>query len=71
LEEVDVVLPAGDAEYDVIEPGARRPFAGESGDDSIADGSDRLPGRYIPKPKYRHVFSALRRRLGTTLRRKH
>jgi type II secretory pathway predicted ATPase ExeA len=69
-EEVDVVLPAEDAQYDVIEPGATREFAGDGQDDSLTDGSDRAPGRYIPKPKYRHVFSTLRRRLGTTLRRK-
>src|SRR5262245_43287887 len=69
-EEVDVILPAEDAEYDVIEPGATRQFDGDGRDDGLTDGNDRPPGRYIPKPKYRHVFSTLRRRLGTTLRRK-
>src|SRR4029450_7658446 len=60
--EVDVVLPAADAEYDVIEPGATRNFIGEDRDGGPAlDDELRSPGRYIPKPKYRHVFSTLRR----------
>jgi len=52
------------AEYDVIQPDRKRdadaplPFA-------TGYATDRRPAeRYVPKPKYRHVFSALRRRLG-------
>src|SRR5262249_1447129 len=52
------------AGYDVIHPDSKRgpdsplPFA-------AGYANDRRPAeRYIPKPKYRHVFSTLRRRMG-------
>jgi type II secretory pathway predicted ATPase ExeA len=65
----DVVLPA-DADYDVIQPDATRHIIDEAADDGQTADGTRPSGRYIPKPKYRHVFSTLRRRLGTSLRRK-
>jgi hypothetical protein len=69
--EVDVVLPAADADYDVIEPATRGRSSSDALDGILStDDEVRSPGRYIPKPKYRHVFSTLRRRLGTTFRRK-
>jgi hypothetical protein len=69
--EVDVVLPTPEADYDVIEPAATRNIVSDDRDGGpAADDELRSPGRYIPKPKYRHVFSTLRRRLGTPLRRK-
>jgi type II secretory pathway predicted ATPase ExeA len=66
----DVVLPAEDADYDVIEPDATRSALSDGRHDRLAEDDRHASGRYIPKPKYRHVFSTLRRRLGTTLRRK-
>jgi type II secretory pathway predicted ATPase ExeA len=53
------------ADYDVIEPEApalSSRGSGASGDEPASAGRT---ARYIPKPKYRLVFSTLRRRLGS------
>jgi type II secretory pathway predicted ATPase ExeA len=53
--------------YDVIEPVTRKTADGpDAGPDSGALDS-KSTERYVPKPKYRHVFSTLRRRLGRGL----
>jgi type II secretory pathway predicted ATPase ExeA len=61
----DVVLPETIVEYDVIEPAS--PLELRLDRDTGRDGhSSARPdtGRGIPKPKYRMIFSTLRRRLG-------
>ena len=77
--EDDVVIPEPGEEYnekyDVIEPehGARQEAPHEAllasqpeEDPSSASRSPATPspGRYVPKPKYRNIFSTLRRRIG-------
>jgi len=59
-----------DAGYDVIEPGPAEPRSHASA--GIRDELEQplRAGRYVPKPKYRHVFSTLRRRLGNGFRSK-
>lgn len=50
-------------QYDVVEPemeGPSRPVAKSS--------AGGVPGRYVPKPNYRNVFSRLRRRVGPSRR---
>src|SRR5262249_31366821 len=59
----DVVLPAPPSEYDVIEPRGVQNNARES--DLHLDAKAE---HYVPRPKYRHVFSTLRRRLGLVRR---
>ena len=58
-------LPATGFEYDVIEPN----FSGDSTDDFDQPGGSspartRSEATRVSGPKYRHVFSTLRRRLG-------
>ena len=60
LSPIDIVF----SEFDVVEPER----GSESADriDSLASGpaGKGAAGRYVPQPNYRHVFSALRRKLG-------
>lgn len=73
--EEDVVIPEpddkNDLEYDVVEPehGVRQDAscAGRTERHAPSDSfspATGVDGRYIPKPKYRNIFSTLRRRLG-------
>ncbi|MGE5194864.1 MAG: ExeA family protein, partial [Deltaproteobacteria bacterium] len=67
----DVIVPAPSNEYDVIEPDSQTTAADV--DDAASDAGEidsRSAGHYVPQPKYRHVFSTLRRRLGRPLIRK-
>jgi type II secretory pathway predicted ATPase ExeA len=77
--EEDVVIPDSsekyESEYDVVEPehGARQDVRqdtprttraeGETASESLSSAS-HVDGRYVPKPKYRNIFSTLRRRIG-------
>ena len=51
-------------EYDVVEP--ERPAA--TSRQESTPGTSAAPGRYVPKPNYRNVFSRLRRRIGNPRR---
>jgi type II secretory pathway predicted ATPase ExeA len=57
-------VAGSNVDYDVIEPEAID--LATRGTDEIREESAAAArtGRYVPKPKYRHVFSTLRRRLG-------
>jgi hypothetical protein len=57
-------------EYDIVEPSRTRHITDvyDTTHDAAPDGSPSA-GRYVPKPKYRMVFSTLRRRLGRSLNR--
>ena len=65
-ESVDKTGQAGahGSQYDVVEPehGVRIKSRDESGLESTVD--TQSDGRYVPKPKYRNIFSTLRRRIG-------
>ena len=61
----DVVLPEPVREYDVVEPAT--PVNRQIERDVVVDEQHpaiQSTGRYVPKPKYRMIFSTLRRRLG-------
>jgi len=61
--------PAPNAEYDVIEPDCIGATTNELGASHGAVSAGFVPAaRHVPEPKYRHVFSTLRRRLGRGLR---
>ncbi|HEY3963475.1 MAG TPA: AAA family ATPase [Planctomycetaceae bacterium] len=67
LEDVleEVVLPESRSEFDVIEPDL--PVNRQLDRDVVRDHvppATQATGRYVPKPKYRMIFSTLRRRLG-------
>jgi type II secretory pathway predicted ATPase ExeA len=68
LRDDDIARPVPGNDYDVIEPAMTRGTADHEGAAPDADPSD-LPSaaRYVPKPKYRHIFSTLRKRLGRGL----
>lgn len=51
-------------EYDIIEPEHRAASARAYVSGITPHSGERAPERYVPAPKYRHVFSTLRRRLG-------
>ena len=60
--------PAYDRDYDVVEPEpARRPVRRDTAEPGPGDAAGT--GRHVPRPNYRHVFSALRKRIGKPLRR--
>lgn len=63
------IIPVAPDVYDVIEPEQSVRSAGITDADRedllIAD---RSGDHYVPRPKYRHVFSTLRRRIGRTVR---
>ncbi|MBI3865996.1 MAG: AAA family ATPase [Planctomycetia bacterium] len=66
LEDVaDVDLPEASTDYDVVQP---EPAGRGKHRRDVADGLESTPrspaGRYVPAPKYRMIFSTLRRRLG-------
>jgi len=52
------------AQYDVIEPEYNADLPADLLRRSQPQAADSSPGRYVPKPKYRLVFSTLRRRIG-------
>jgi hypothetical protein len=57
------------ADYDVIEPDSATISIDPLDTTRVpAAAGTRPEGRHVPKPKYRHVFSTLRRRLGQGLR---
>jgi hypothetical protein len=67
----DPVLPVPTGEYDVVEPDGAGNVTGVHDVTHQPEQADsRSAGRYVPKPKYRQVFSTLRRRLGRSLNRK-
>ncbi len=63
-----LAVPLIEPEYDVIEPETARNVADDNGIPDASLSESRSPARYVPKPKYRHVFSKLRRRLDNGLR---
>jgi hypothetical protein len=70
-ETIEVEHAAGlNAEYDVIEPDPAKEGSYDSVDVREEPAISAPTGRYVPKPKYRHVFSTLRRRLGRGAPRK-
>jgi type II secretory pathway predicted ATPase ExeA len=59
------VVPPPDNQYDVVEPDREEAVTEPDAAAPNADETDSDSGaRYVPQPKYRHVFSTLRRRLG-------
>ncbi len=63
----EIVLPEPRSEFDVIEPdlpvNRNRQIDRDVGGDHLPPAT-QATGRYVPKPKYRMIFSTLRRRLG-------
>jgi type II secretory pathway predicted ATPase ExeA len=67
----DLILPVPNGEYDIVEPNRTSNVTDvHDATYEVAPAGSRSAGRYVPKPKYRHVFSTLRRRLGRSLNRK-
>lgn len=67
--DAEIIHPIPIAEYDVIEPDYAADLTDEfDATRATASAGSLSAGRYIPQPKYRHVFSTLRRRLGRGLR---
>jgi hypothetical protein len=67
----DLSIDSASAQYDVVEPEYNANSKADT-EESRAQGPARRPSpdRYVPKPKYRLVFSTLRRRLGQGPRRR-